>query len=589
MPVILKKVIIFYTNLGIKQKLFSILLILMLLVSIVGVFELQISFKIYDEHLFNESAQILNLFSGNIENELKKTEKLSLNIMSDVQVQDYLYFINTSLSSYEKYKAGIDLGEKLISYSFLEKYIASINYFDNNENEYSFGRNTYKADDARKKAILASAAEYKGANGWIDPYALNGLLTSVRRVNLIKNTNLQPIGILLINIDINQLISLQENISSKYRTNLAILSEDKTIYLNNKNIDFDKIRLAIKNIRVNNTSYFIQDINGSKFFITYAFSKYTHWIYVDAIPYNQILEGITAMRTTMIIIYFAIFCIIVFLGVKFGKGIVNPVVKLSNEMKNVEKGIFEVSNPLPDITGCRDEIIHLNYDFGLMIAEINKLINENYIKQMIIKDTELKVLQAQIKPHFLYNTFESINWLAKVNGQNEISTMITALGNLLRNSININEWKIILEEEIRLLTDYLAIQKIRHGDKLDCKINIPEDLNYCIITKLTLQPIIENSIEYGLEKLTGVCHIQVNAAKKSEIIELTVIDNGPGIDSELVKKLNKSIVEPKGFGIGLKNIDERIKMVFGKQFGLSFYSEPGVGTKVIIRIPYQER
>lgn len=232
-----------------------------------------------------------------------------------------------------------------------------------------------------------------------------------------------------------------------------------------------------------------------------------------------------------------------------------------------------------------DEIGVLQRDFTIMIQKIDTLIKDDYTKQILIKDAQLKALQAQINPHFLYNTLDSINWMAKLNQQRDISVMVESLGNLLRSAISGKEPIITLKEEVQLLKDYLTIQKMRFGDRLQFQLEIDQQWLSLKIPKLILQPIVENSINYGLENTLGICRITVKAVPDSDCLNITVIDNGPGIPDELLKKLAQGEVKPKGSGIGLQNIDHRIKLIFGEEFGLSVTSELGVGTKVLIRIP----
>jgi two-component system sensor histidine kinase YesM len=179
---------------------------------------------------------------------------------------------------------------------------------------------------------------------------------------------------------------------------------------------------------------------------------------------------------------------------------------------------------------------------------------------------------------------ESINWIAKINNQDKIARMVKALGNLLRVSINS---KVIfsIKEQIDLLKDYVSIQRIRYEDRLNVDIIGNNDVYDYGIPKLIIQPIVENSIIYGLEVLTGNCNIKIAITKKKDLIKIIVSDNGPGMKKDFVKKLMKGKVEPKGSGIGFKNIFDRLTMIYDKKFSLKVESELQKGTKVIITIP----
>lgn len=175
-----------------------------------------------------------------------------------------------------------------------------------------------------------------------------------------------------------------------------------------------------------------------------------------------------------------------------------------------------------------------------------------------------------------------------MNGQQKISAMVKSLSNLLRGAIRNKEIVITIREEINLLKDYITIQKIRYGERLDFSMEADEEILDCSILKLTLQPIVENSITHGLENLTGPCKISVTAKRIQDLIRIEVTDNGPGISEDILTKLRNMEIESKGFGIGLSNIDKRTKLIFGEKYGLVFESELRKGTTVGIELPVVE-
>jgi two-component system, sensor histidine kinase YesM len=235
-----------------------------------------------------------------------------------------------------------------------------------------------------------------------------------------------------------------------------------------------------------------------------------------------------------------------------------------------------------------DEVGKLQQNFQTMIQQIDELINENYSKQLTIKETEFKALQAQINPHFLYNTLESINWLAKGNGQTQISRMVESLGFLLRNSISLKKPLITIEEELTIVKNYVVIQQYRFEERLDFHMEVDEDIVGFYIPKLTLQPLIENAIHYALEPKIDPCRISIYSIVNKETIKLIVEDDGPGMESAFIEKLKKGEVKTRGQGVGLSNIDDRIKLSYGEKYGVSIESGHNKGTKVIIVLPFDK-
>jgi two-component system sensor histidine kinase YesM len=264
-----------------------------------------------------------------------------------------------------------------------------------------------------------------------------------------------------------------------------------------------------------------------------------------------------------------------------------PIDELIVQMKQVQKGDFQLAEKEANewVAVQVDEVGQLQRTFRVMIQQINELITENYAKQLTIKETQFKALQAQINPHFLYNTLESINWMAKANGQPQISKMVEALGFLLRSSISLKEALITIGEELDIVANYITIQKFRFEERLIFEMDVPEEIKRLLLPKLTLQPLLENSIHYALEVMLEPCRIRIRTDRRPGCLVLIVEDNGPGMDPLLLKQVRTGEAETRGSGIGLKNIEERIVLAFGEGSGIEIYSEPGEGTTVCVIIP----
>ncbi len=569
-----------FKSFTIRSKLFLILSALLLLVSFLSLFILQISFKIYDKQILNSSSEVLSLYSTNIENELGKIDRMTFDILSDNKIQEYLKIINTKQSSYEKVNAYEEMRSVLQTSSNLESYITAVTYIDIYGNEYTAENDTIKVlEEKSKMEILYRAKEKEGNIVWIEPLENEKCIFAARLIR--SKYNLESLATLVVRIDKDKLISLMNRAFPWYKTELLILSEDNRIIYKDERINLDNVNPIL----AHNKNYELKNIGNKKFLVNMATTSYTKWRYIYFLSYENIFQGLIKMRISLILSFGIIFVIVLLIGVKFTNGITKPIISLSKKMKRVENGDFEITDieKIPD-DSC-DEVQQLNKDFGIMVEKVNALIKDNYIKQILVKETELKTLQAQINPHFLYNTLESINFLAKINKQAKISTMVKSLGNLLRNSINNRDIIIKVEDEINLLNNYIAIQKIRFEERLDFSMNIKDEFEKYSIPKLTLQPIVENSINYGLENITGICKILVEANIEDDTLVINIIDNGPGMSKELIEHLERGEIKSKGLGVGLKNINERIKLTFGDRYGLSFYSEINQGTTVKIKIP----
>jgi len=232
-----------------------------------------------------------------------------------------------------------------------------------------------------------------------------------------------------------------------------------------------------------------------------------------------------------------------------------------------------------------DEVGLLQRTFRQMITQINTLIKENYANQLIIKETEFKALQAQINPHFLYNSLDSIHWLAKKSEHAQISSMVVSLAFLLRSSISLKQNVITVAQELEIVNHYITIQNYRFQKRLDFHMEIPEVYHTALIPKLTLQPLLENAIQYGVETMIEPCRIRLYAEPLDGKLAIVVEDHGPGMEEYFLKQVLNGEVETRGTGIGLLNIRDRLRLAFGDDYGIQVESTVGFGTKVSVLLP----
>jgi two-component system, sensor histidine kinase YesM len=259
-----------------------------------------------------------------------------------------------------------------------------------------------------------------------------------------------------------------------------------------------------------------------------------------------------------------------------------PIKQLEVHMKQVERGNFDIR---VDVEGT-NEISKLSRTFNLMIGKIKELMVQTVQDQEVKRISELKALQAQIQPHFLYNTLDSIIWMAEMGKVEEVVTMTSALSKLLRSSISKGEELIPIAVELAHIQNYLTIQNIRYRNKFTYAIEVEPEILTCSILKIILQPLVENAIYHGMKHLADRGHIQITGRRVEGVIELKVIDNGVGMSEELVKSLMQQARQSEsGKGFGVMNVNHRIQLYFGELYGLQFESELEEGTTVTVRIP----
>lgn len=275
----------------------------------------------------------------------------------------------------------------------------------------------------------------------------------------------------------------------------------------------------------------------------------------------------------------------ILISIFFASSVVRPVRKLQELMTKVEGGNLDIHY---DYTGC-DEIAQLGKSFNSMILKIKELISKVYMEQMDKRKAELEVLQSQIKPHFLYNTLDTIQWKAIEHNAFEVADMITALSNLFRISISKGEEVISLEEEIEHVRSYLFIQRIRYQDTLDYQVEYEESLKECKVLKLIIQPVVENAIYHGIKNRRGKGFISIKISQEKKLIVIQIVDNGIGIKEERLAEiksyLNGERKKGGSIGYGLYNVNERIRLEYGLEYGINVCSKYGEGAYITIKIP----
>ena len=270
--------------------------------------------------------------------------------------------------------------------------------------------------------------------------------------------------------------------------------------------------------------------------------------------------------------------------IRFSDCIDKRVVAIFNKILKIENGDFDVDATLEG----NDEFAEIDGKIQVMAKKLEKTINENYIIEAERKRAENLALQMQINPHFMFNTLEMINSMAKQADCAEIGLISQKMGEILRYNINSNNEYVTLRQEIKQIESYLYIQKIRYSDKFDVFYDVPERLMNCKVLKFILQPIVENTIKYAIQPNEGNYFISITAEETDGILTISVQDDGTGISEERLDEVKRNIADKtfgSGSSIGLKNVHSRIRIIYGDEYGLSISSIENVGTNVKLRFP----
>ncbi|WP_053372302.1 cache domain-containing sensor histidine kinase [Paenibacillus sp. FJAT-27812] len=412
--------------------------------------------------------------------------------------------------------------------------------------------------------------------------------TVVRKV---IDKSLKPLGMIAVDANISVIEDQMSELDKVTNGKSVIIDE-----LGNVVYDSDKQRMAT-NILNDPTVGLATGTKGSFYFerdglnrlYIYTTSPNTNWKVMTSIPVSELTKDAVVIRNVTWIATIVTIIVALFISMVFSFALTNPLRKMMRLMKNVQEGDFNVQFQVK----YRDEVGQLGNQFNRMIVRIDHLIQDIYLMETKKKEAELHALQSQINPHFMYNTLESIRMAAELNDDQIAADMIAILGKLLRYSISDLHEEVTLEDEVLHMRNYVEMLNYRYPNRFQLETSISDDLWSYPIIKLVLQPIVENAIYHGMDDNKLLMRIEMSSERTAQGLWLRIKDDGLGMDEETLDRLNRSlagaeeIVKRKSGGIGLKNVNERIKLHYGNAYGLKVASVRDVGTEVILQLPLE--
>ncbi|MCF7756651.1 sensor histidine kinase [Paenibacillus xylanexedens] len=337
---------------------------------------------------------------------------------------------------------------------------------------------------------------------------------------------------------------------------------------------------------------FTADTEGGRLLFMYQSSTFTGWRTVGVFPTRDSISEVRQIQFYVVSFVFVVCLFGLSASLWFSRSIAQPIFRLMSYMRRAETG-----NLRPGRWSDRaDEIGMLGNSYNRMLVQIRQLISLNELRERQKRDAEMRSLQEHIKPHFLYNTLDTIHWMARKEGAEDVSGMVGALSRLFRIGLSKGQDYIPLHSEIEHMTSYLQIQQTRYRDRLQYTLNIPEEMRDLFVLKLLLQPLIENAIYHGIKGRRGPGHIRVEARLEHNRLLLTVQDNGAGMSNERLAEMQQLLEAPlasleasspgmTGKSYGMLNVQARLRLSFGDEYGIVLVSQEGEGTSVTIIHP----
>lgn len=312
-------------------------------------------------------------------------------------------------------------------------------------------------------------------------------------------------------------------------------------------------------------------------------SEKTGWTVVDCTNVKELLSKSRQAQSVYVLTAIILVIVALLFSRFMARSITLPIQKLRDSMKKVQEGDFSVSDVVVD---SKNEIGSLTKSFDVMTHRIHELMEQNVHEQEEKRKSELKALQSQINPHFLYNTLDSIIWMAEGKKNEEVVLMTASLSRLLRQSISNEDEVVPIANEVEYARGYLTIQKMRYKDKLEFQIDVDPSILHIPLIKLVLQPIIENAIYHGLKYKESKGLLIIKGFPKDGNAVLQVIDDGVGMDEETLAHIyDRHKVNYHSNGVGVYNVQKRLKLYYGEDYGITYESVVGKGTTATITIP----
>lgn len=442
----------------------------------------------------------------------------------------------------------------------------------------------FKLDESIKKLPL-------GVGKWVTLQGASIPGMNLHYVHKIGNRNFeQDIGLLDIKVSSNFIKPLFDSLNLDNRSNLYVLDQDRQVISAIEKIPLtqDAERALLAAAFQTNAKYIYQQINGNNMLIEAFYSDNLKLNFVMMEQVDDVFGGIQKNKYVLALTVAVLLLLLSGIYYLIVSSMTKRILKLSKHMRRVDENHF----PLYQGEINNDEIGYLTSSYNAMIRRMDELVNTVHRSEMLRKESAYQMMQAQIKPHFLYNTLESIRMIAEANDDPEAAEMSYTLGKLFRYSLSGTKCETTLKEEVENVNDYIKIQQIRLGSRLQVSFQIEGVIDNFICPHYILQPIVENSIVHGIASVRKQVTLSIRIWEDHEFMYIAVTDTGAGISEDrlaiiqgvLNGRMDTQLLQMKGGGLGICNVNERVKMFYGEFSGVQLESRLNEGTTCLLKL-----
>lgn len=558
----------FWHHLKLGQMLGLVLLVIFALITAIGVAGILHVVSVYNKEMYNLSVSNSRSITSELDGIVDSINVFGDYFVGDDIIQSNLLIVRDSNDQAELSIAKRALMRRLNSLQGTLPHVKDMTLIiSNNDSVHSGDAVPYFShEDMISNNQRAIAAQ--GKSIWVSD--MLGNTYYVRQIRERQYLRLDHLAILYLKIDIG---SLLEKIQNRYNSDDEILitvQHDNTVLFSNLIDATDRHHNDVDRGK----NYSFMTVDGNKYLVIHENSpndswQYTHYLNYQAIS-NQIAKVVLKSGLMLLLAMLIALLIVHFIVRK----IIKHLKVLEDKMAYFESGNMDMSH-FPSYSKRTDEIGVLHQHFNRMVHRFDTLITDNYLKQLLIKDNTIKMLSQQINPHFLNNVLDSICWLAESYEAFDIAQMSYSLAHLLRLSITDDQACVPLHQEMEFLDHYVKIQQVRFTDRLNVIQQVPPEALDVIVPRFSIQPLFENAIKHSMELSDEVCTVHLSAECTDDLVQICVSNTGSQFDENIADLVRSRQIKETG-SIGLVNIDERLRLLFGNQCGLNFENRAGL-------------
>ncbi|RRD96236.1 HAMP domain-containing protein [Clostridiales bacterium COT073_COT-073] len=578
-----------FLNLPLRMKLISIVLFCLALLAATSIIGIQKLRQRYDQLLYQAYRSVLTVSAGTLCSSLDKTTDYIKKAATDLTIQKGLasikegkYLSATTVRNIEREMQKYINDELNPGLYGMTIYTTKGTFYNSSfkyDNGYDASLGTKFSED-ELKTMVSAAPEEKTL--WVTEYSNSYGLMVVQNIRRISPMRLDSLGMMVGCLNLQPMIHTCTTQLQQETCYFALLNEAEDVFYTYSNmkqpIDFlQKINADEK--------YAVVKENGNCYFVIRSPITKNGWNYIYAIPYDAI--EITIRNSAISIVLMLCLCIAIAVGAAMLmiRQILRDIDKLMGMINNVSDVDFESVGLTSEETRRNDEVAILMQQFTRMSNKIDHLIQDNYESRLLAQEAKLQALEMQINPHFLYNTLESIRCCAKLGENKDVCHIVESLGSMMHLIMSNHNNELHLQQELDLIDDYILIQKIRFDQRLFFSKEIESGCGSTVLPKLTILPLVENAVIHGMENCSDTCYIELKIWQENEQVRIQIRNTGTRFIENFFQKLQNSQIKPTRHGIGLLNVDSRLKIFFKKDYSIKFYNQDNQAVVDLI-IPY---